>query len=510
MIRPWCVALTAGLLCACSPTDEPGGSARAEPAPNIVLILADDLGYGDVGVYSPDSKIPTPRIDQLAHEGVRLLDAHSPSSICSPSRYGVLTGREPWRESHVQHSLRPLTPPVLEEAITTLPELLARAGYTTAMVGKWHLGRRYTLRPNQYSHERHNIDWSQPLVDGPLQHGFDRFFGLARPGWTFMLDDMALAPPSEEFDLGDVPEAIYGRHAHEGVRAPGFRFEQVLPRYTAWTVEFIEHAASRDEPFFLEFAPAVPHTPIAPSSAFRGSTTVGAYGDIVHQLDDSVGQILDALERAGVADDTLVVFTSDNGPETHAYDRLQRHDHASMGPLRGAKHSMFEGGHRVPFIARWPGHIPADTTSNETISLVDLMATLASAARIALPADTAVDSHDMMPALLSQHDGAPIRQATLHSRSRHVSIRSGAWVFLENGGRGRPEPLWFLEQRNIEARGRGGPALFDLEDDLAQTQNLAAQHPDRVEAMRALRERLTASNRTAIRGAEVPPAAPTR
>lgn len=493
-----------------APTDGPGSSARAEPAPNIVLILADDLGFGDVGVYDPDSKIPTPRIDQLAREGVRLLDAHSPTSICSPSRYGVLTGREPWRETHVQHSLRPTSPPVLKEGLPTLPELLARAGYTTALVGKWHLGRRYALLPTRHSHELRNIDWSQPLVDGPLQHGFDHFFGLARPGWTFMEDGLVLAPPSEEFDLGDVPEEIFGRHAHQGRRAPGFRFEQVLPRYTEWTVEFIERVASREGPFFLEFAPAVPHTPIAPSPAFRGTTSVGAYGDIVHQLDDSVGQILDALERAGVADDTLVVFTSDNGPETHAYDRLRHSGHASMGPLRGAKHSMFEGGHRVPFIARWPGRIPADSTSNETISLVDLMATFASAARIVLPADAAVDSHDVMPALLGEPGDAPIREVTFHSRSRRVSIRRGAWVLLESGGGGRPEPPWFLDQRNIVARQRRGVALFDLENDLAQTKNLAAQHPDRVESLRALRTRLTASERTAPRGPEVAPAARAR
>jgi arylsulfatase A len=509
-MRAGSFALAAVLLCGC-PQSEPQAPPEATapaatasetiadrgPPPNIVLVLADDLGYGDIAVYDPASKIPTPHIDRLAREGVRLLDAHSPTSICTPSRYGVLTGREPWRESRVRNSLQPLSPPALDDETVTLPELLADAGYTTALVGKWHLGRRYTLRRGNQN-VLYNIDWSGPLLDGPLQHGFERFFGLARPGWTFMEDGVALVPPSEEYDLGEVPEPIYGKRAGKGIRAPGFEFEHVLPRYTEWTVAFVEEAAASGRPFFVEFAPAVPHTPIAPSSAFRGKTGVGAYGDVVHELDDSVGRILDALERSGVASETLVVFTSDNGPETHAYERLRETGHASMGPLRGAKHSMFEGGHRVPFIARWPGRIPTGTTSNETVSLVDLMATFASAASIPLPDGAAEDSHDVLPALLGEPATAPIREATFTSRGHRVAIRQGPYILLDMGGGGRPEPRWFLEQRGI-VPGKPGVTLFDLENDPGQTRNLASELPEQVERLRAASKRALAAERTAPR-----------
>jgi len=503
-------ALTLGLFVAvglgCSPSDEaqapptttaPSPAARAT-APNIVLILADDLGYGDLGSYNPESKIPTPHIDALAREGVRLVDAHSSASICTPSRYAIWTGTEPFRETRVSNSLQPLSPPALQDETWTLPEVLRRAGYTTALVGKWHLGRRYTWKAGRQP-VLHNVDWTGPLTDGPMQHGFDRFFGLARPAWAFLEDGVPLAAPTEEYDLGDVPEELYGKRAGRGLRAPGFRFEQVLPRYTAWAVDFIEQSAERDDPFFLAFAPAVPHTPIAPSARFQGATPVGPYGDIVAELDDSVGQIAAALERIGASDETLIVFTSDNGPETHAYERLRQTGHASMGPLRGAKHSLFEGGHRIPFIATWPGHIPAGAISSETLSLVDLMASFASAAGTPLPAHAAPDSYDMLPALTRAPESAPtapIRNATFASRGRRIVTRQDHWILLESGGGGRPEPLWFLAERGIVPSPHQ-VALFDLANDLGQQHNVAEAHAERVEQLRAERKAAASAAGTA-------------
>jgi len=490
----------------------PAGAAGNEPPrstrgarPNIVLILADDLGFGDVGVYAPNSLIPTPYIDQLARDGVRLLDAHSPASICTPSRYAILTGADPWREVRVRNSLQPLSPPVLSADQPTLPSLLADWGYTTVLVGKWHLGRRYSLRPGRDQPIARDIDWTAPLLDGPLQHGFQRFFGLARPGWTFMEDGVALAAPTEAFDLGDVPKALYGKRAHTGIRAPGFRYDQVLPRYTRWTEQWIDEFGRASEPFFLEFAPAVPHTPIAPSAAFQGRTEVGAYGDIVAELDDSVGRILAALERNGLADDTLVVFTSDNGPETHAYERLRRTGHASMGALRGAKHSLFEGGHRVPFIARWPEHIPPNTSSTETLSLVDLLATFAAAAGVPVPASAGVDSHDALPILRGELQSAPVRAFTLHNRGRFAEVRRGPWVLLDHGGAGRAEPLWFLEERGMSPLRRGYPQLFELDQDPSQTKNRIDEEPVIAEELRALAKRVRESTRTAPRPDETTP-----
>ena len=484
--------LAIALLVACTPARD-----SREVPPNIVLILADDLGYGDVGAYSSESRIATPHIDALAREGIRMLDAHSPAPICSPSRYALLTGREPFRAGRVSNALKPLSPPALRDARLTLPELLRGAGYTTALVGKWHLGRRYTLLESLPSHELAAIDWSQPLVNGPMQHGFDHFFGLALPGWTFLEDGLALEPPSEAFDLSDLPDEVTGRHPFTGYRAPGFRFDAVLDRLTQYAVGFIERRARTGEPFFLQFAPAVPHTPYLPGDSHRGRSQVGAYGDVVEELDDSVGRILDALERSDVAERTLVVFTSDNGPDENAYERLRRHDHASMGALRGVKHTRWEGGHRVPFIARWPGHVAAGSTSDETISLVDLMATFASAAGAAIPRDAAEDSHDILPALLGAETGSAIREATFVSRGRRIATRSGSWVLIEMPeGDLRSEPSWFRTRRGIEA-GPGEVSLFDLATDPGQAHDVAAEHPERVEALVALRKRLARSARTA-------------
>ena len=493
----WLLLVAAALACSESPRED-AAPEMPRPSTNIVLILADDLGYGDIGAYAPDSLIPTPHIDQLARDGIRLTDAHSPAPICTPTRYAILTGREPLRLPRVRHSLQPLSAPVIEREQTTLPELLRAAGYTNVLVGKWHLGRRYTPLPNRNQPILRDIDWTKPLLDGPLQHGFDRFFGLGRPGWTFMEDGLARAPATEPFDLGDVPEEQFGKRAHKGVRAPGFRYEQILPEYVRWTEAWIDDSGRANAPFFLEFAPAVPHTPIAPSPAFQGATPVGPYGDIVAELDDAVGRIVAALERNGLREDTLIVFTSDNGPETHAYERLRRTGHASMGPLRGGKHSLFEGGHRVPFIASWPGRIPAGSSSAETVSLVDLMATFAAVADVPVPPDAAEDSHDVLPVLLDQPRSRPVRAFTVYNRGQFAQVRQGPWALLDmGGGGGRPEPAWFLVERGIAPERRGNPQLFDLERDPGQTTNRFEDEPERVEQLRALAKRIQQSKRTA-------------
>ena len=477
------------------------GICRAQEAqhPNIVLILADDLGYGDVSCLNPESKIPTPAIDRLAADGISFTDAHAPSSVCSPTRYALMTGRYAWRGSLVKGVLRGAALPAVEDGRLTLPEMLRRAGYHTAIVGKWHLGFEYALRRPQASQRLATIDFGKPLITGPRQFGFDYYFGLAKPAWTFTENDVALALPTERFNVTNLGLGRMGDGNLVGVRAPGFRYEHILPEFTERAVAFLEKGRETDKPFFLYFAPLTPHQPLVPNEEFVGKSEAGVYGDFVAELDWSVGQILEALERTGCADDTLVIFTSDNGPERIAYDRIRTHEHFSMGPWRGVKRDTWEGGHRVPFVARWPGEIPAGTTSAELISLVDMLATCAALAEVELPAQAGEDSYDISPALRGTNR-EPIREATVYQSNRgKLAIRRGPWVLIraQSGGENR-EPPWYQELRQLESH-RGRRVLFHLDRDPGQQTNRLAEFPEIAAELEKLLETYEREGRSARR-----------
>ncbi len=358
-------------------------SMNAVEPPNIVYILADDLGYGDLGCYNPKSKIPTPRLNQFASEGMRFTDAHSPSSVCTPTRYALLTGRYAWRTRLQRNVLGPWDKPLIAPDRLTVGKLLQRHGYATACVGKWHLGQTYVTTDGKPAmggakNALSNVDFTQAIADGPITRGFDHYFGTIVPNYPpycFVENDRTVGIPAVLTDGGNfnIP----------GPMVPGWKLENILPELTRHAVKWIEESAKTKKPFFLYLPLTSPHYPVVPAAEFIGSTKVGAYGDFVHQTDWTIGQVLDALERGGVAENTLVIFTSDNGAEITgevnpgAYDRVQQFDHRSSGELRGAKRDAWEGGHRVPFIARWPGKVQAGTTSHETICHVDFMATLA-------------------------------------------------------------------------------------------------------------------------------------
>jgi arylsulfatase A len=476
--------------------------------PNIVYILADDLGYGDVGCYKKmPGKIPTPNIDRIAAEGVRCTDAHSPSSVCSPTRYALLTGRYAWRSSLKQGVVIPWGAPILDDERLTIAELLRDNGYTTAMVGKWHLGLGWTTKdgkpatsgPDRLS----NVDFTQPFTDGPTAHGFDTYFGVDIPNYPpycFLEQDRTIGIPSIP-DGGR--EQLFNR---PGPMLPGWKLVDILPALASRAVADVERGAKSGKPFFLYFALTSPHYPVVPAAEFQGKTAVGDFGDFVHQTDWCVGQVLDALDRAGVAGNTLVVFTSDNGPEVTgevdpgAYDRVQKFKHHSMDGLRGAKRDLWEGGHRVPFVARWPARIKPGTVSGETICHVDFTRTVASILGVALPGDAAEDSYNILPALLGETSATPIREATVHhSASGKFALRKGDWVLIEaptgddNGRRGEPD--WFKQERGYAPHDQPGE-LFNLREDLIEKTNRYAERPEIVQELRALLTRYRESGRS--------------
>ena len=471
-------------------------------SPNIAVILTDDLGYGDLGSYNSRSKIPTPSFDRIADEGIRFTDAHTPDGVCTPTRYGLLTGRYAWRTRLKRGVLNASSPPLIEPDRLTLAGMLNRQGYRTAMVGKWHLGRTWKLIEESREQVVENIDWTKPVIDGPLQHGFTHSFGLAKPAWTFVENGSILARPILRFDLSHLPVYLMGANNNKGTKSPGFEFERMLPRFTEEAVSFIAQAAREGKPWFLYFSPLAPHRPVVPNKDFKARSAAGPYGDFVAEVDWAVGEILSAIERAGAGDDTLLIVTSDNGPEVDAYRRVQEYEHASMGLLRGVKRDLWEGGHRVPFLARWPAEIPARKVQDEVICLTDLMATIAAIVGFRLPQDAAEDSYDMSDALLGKPLESPVREATVHHGSRGwFGIRQGNWVLIDhptgdsNGTGSNGEPEWFRNERSATVHDER-VELFDLRQDPMQGTNLAAKEPQRVRSMKDLLERYKREGRS--------------
>ena len=477
------------LLCAILPF----ATLAAEQPPNIVVILADDLGYGDLSGNNPDSKIPTPVLDRLADEGMNFTDAHSPSGVCTPTRYGLLTGRYCWRTHLKRGVLNGASAPLIEPDRLTLPAMLASRGYVTGHFGKWHLGRRWHLKDPDGKITPPNIDWTRPAPYCPLDAGFTYSFALAQPAWAFMENRMVSAEPTEPFDFTHIPSHIVGPNNNKGFQQPGFTFEQMIPNWVAKTKAFIARSAAAKKPFFAYFAPICPHRPINPNQEFQGKSDCGVFGDFVCELDAAVGSILDQLKTSGVDQNTLVVFTADNGAENNAYGHIATYDHWSSGGLRGCKRDLYEGGHRVPFIARWPGQIRPGSESDEIVCLTDIMATVAAIIDYPLPANAAEDSYNLLPALRSEKLTTPIREATVHHSARGTfAIRQGDWVYIDApSGANNREPDSVLKTLGVKPHDQQ-TELFNLRTDPRQTTNLIAERPDQAERLLAILDRYRA------------------
>lgn len=441
--------------------------------PNILVILADDMGYGDPGCFNPRSRIATPHIDRLAREGMRFTDAHAPGPLCHPSRYGLMTGRYPFRTDITRWPTQPL----VEKSQVTFASFLRGQGYQTAMVGKWHLG----FRENGYD---------QLLPGGPLDCGFDSFFGLRAstdiPPYFYIRGDRSLVPPTnhiaEHHSEGWSP--IQGAFWRQGGIAPGLALADVLPRLTDEACALIKAHAGKEpgtqRPLLLYLAFTAPHTPWLPAGEFAGKSGAGMYGDFVMMLDAHIGRVLEALESAGMAQNTLLIFTSDNGPVWHAPD-VARFGHDAAGGLRGMKADAWEAGHRMPFIVRWPGRVKAGRVSAQTICFTDLLATFAEICGVKLPADAGPDSFSFLPVLEGrQPERRPIRGPIVMQAgsSPAMVIRSGDWKLINQLGSGG-----FSQPKTINPE-PGAPAgqLYNLRDDLAETKNLYLKHPDEIVA----------------------------
>jgi arylsulfatase A len=459
-------------------------SSDAGSAPNIVLILVDDMGYGDPGCNNADSKIPTPNIDSLAKQGMRFTDAHAPGPLCHMSRYGLMTGRYPFRTDVSRWPKQPL----IDEGQMTIASLLKSQGYHTAMVGKWHLG----FLENGYEN---------PLPGGPVDRGFDSYFGIRAstdiPPYFYIRGNRAVAPPTDTIEANSSEgwSPIQGAFWRAGGIAPGLKLENVLPEFTDEAVKVIGEHSKRegDEPLMLYLAYPAPHTPWLPSEEFEGKSGTGMYGDFTVMVDAMIGRVLKALDSAGMEDDTLVIFSSDNGPVWYDAD-VERLGHDSAGGLRGMKADAWEAGHRMPFLARWPGQVKPGAVSRQNICFTDFLATFAAIVGTDLPADAGPDSFNFLPALLGeQAEDTQIRDSlVIASGNGTMTIRSGPWKLITGLGSGG-----FSKPNRIKPE-PGGPKgqLYNLDDDLAETTNLYQARPQVVEKLTAQLARIRESGRS--------------
>ena len=482
--------------------------AASPTPPNILFILADDMGRGDLSVYNRNSAWQTPSLDQLAREGVRFNDAHSSSAVCTPSRYSILTGRYNWR-SRIKSSVTDgFSAPVIEEGRLTVPGMLQVHGYSTAMIGKWHLGLSWAtqggtgamddsdgepaLRQGQKPAEPVIVDYSKPFGGGPAAHGFQSFLGISAsldmPPYVWLRDDHAVQAPTHEIAGSKLPKMW-----RKGPESDDFAHVDVLPRLTAEAVGYLSRHTTA-KPFFLYLALTAPHTPIVPAKEFEGESHTTPYGDFCVQVDHSIGQVLKALAERHLADHTLVVFMADNGCSPSAnFEELKKFHHDPQVGFRGEKADIYEGGHRVPFIVRWPGHARVGETSEQTICGVDFLATCAEVLDLKVPDTAAEDSVSFLPALTDPHRQAPLREALVHhSINGSFAIRQGDWKLClcpDSGGWSDPKP-------GQAPAGSPPFQLFNLASDPGETTNLYARHPEIVRRLGLLLKRYVVNGRS--------------
>jgi len=482
-----------------------GNLQAAPPAkPNFLIILADDLGYGDVQCYNPErGKIPTPHIDRLAAGGMRFTDGHCSSGCCSPSRYTLLTGRYHWRSRLQQGIVAAWEKPLIAPDRLTIAKLAQEQGYRTACIGKWHLGWDWPIEPEQMAHFRglggksggggtvttnvtdaHRSTWAdvfrKPISGGPTTRGFDEYFGTDVPNWPpycFIQNDRTIGIPSE---LLPADLLVRNQASLQGPALKDWKLEPILPALGERAADFIARQAKAGQPFLVYLPLTAPHTPIAPSPSFRGRSGIGDYGDFVMQTDVVIGRVLEALDQNGVADNTCVLLTSDNGCASYiGVKEMEAQGHYPSGPLRDYKASVYEGGHREPFIVRWPGVVKTSSVCHHYVHHADLIATLAAIWNVKLPDDAGEDSFNLLPLL--KGDDRPIRPHGVNTACNGVpSVRRGAWKLI----------LQADEAAKTEVQ------LYNLATDLGETKNVAAENPTLVTEMRALLETLITNGRS--------------
>ncbi len=487
----------------------PHFSGAEDRLPNIVYILADDLGFGDLSCYNPESRITTPHADRLASEGMRFTDAHTPSAVCTPTRYGILTGRYSWRTRLKYRVLDGIDPPLIEQGQLTVPTLLSRHGYDTTCIGKWHLGMQWTDQSGNpvpaVSIDRkappragEDVDYTVPFSGGPTAVGFSSYFGISASlnmsPFCYLRNDRPVRLPMLEQEK-IATEFI---SVDKGVRSPDFTIAGVMPRFAGETVRYLEERAEKapDQPFFVYAPLTSPHLPVIPNVEYLGKSDAGHYGDFVAETDAFIGAVLETLDRTGLAKDTMVIFTSDNGGLYHWWEPKEADDvkfyklrgrgaaikefgHQGNAHLRGTKADIWEGGHRVPFLVRWPGKTPAGSVNKNLIELTDLLATCAAIVGKTPAEGEGPDSVNILPTLLDK-DHSARDFAVHHSLWGVFAYREGPWKLIPHRGSGG-----FTFPKEIDIAKVGGPEgqLYNLDEDPSETLNLWEKHPEIVERL---------------------------
>ena len=474
--------------------------------PNIVILYADDLGYGDVHCNNPErGKIATPRIDGLAAQGMRFTDGHSSSAVCSPSRYALLTGRYHWR-TRLQGGIVGLWgQPLIAADRLTVASLCQQHGYRTACIGKWHLGREWPINPDQKKYfegfggqaggggqvttevtDEHRKTWqsvfSQRIPGGPTERGFNMYFGTDVPNWPpycFIDNDRTIGIPSE---LMPAAKFVKNQASLQGPALSDWQLENILSTLVERAEQFIGQNAQAKQPFLLYMPFTSPHTPLAVNQAWKGKSGLNSdFADLVMETDAAVGRILDALSNAGIDDNTLVLFTADNGCASYiGVKELEAQGHYPSGPLRGYKSDAWEGGHRVPFIVRWPGVVQPGSVCSQLVHQADVLRTIADLLKVPLPENAGEDSFSMFP-LLTGVDRAIRDHAVSTSNPGVPALRNGSWKYIA-----APAP----------AKNKSGVQLYDLSTDLGEQNNLADDQPEKVVEMQALLEKLIVAGRS--------------
>lgn len=510
-----------GILYSCSNSKKESsnsGESVSQKLPNVVFINADDLGYSDLSSYGA-TKVHTPNIDKIAQQGIRFTDAHSGSAVCTPSRYALLTGQYPFRagDDFIFGPVMLRDSLVINTDQLTLADVMKNAGYATACIGKWHLGFG-TERPT---------DWNALLKPGPLELGFDYYFGLpvvnSHPPFVYVENYKILGADSNDpfvYDAVAKTKTYNGKYKHDWIGGADkahalYEDEKVGTVLKDKAIEWMK--SQKDHPFFLYLATTNIHHPFTPAPQFKGTSEAGIYGDFIHELDWMVGEVLNTLKELGLEDNTIVVFTSDNGGMLNLEGQeAWRLGHHQNGDYLGFKFDAWEGGHRIPFIAKWPGKIKPNTTSNQLISNVDMLATFAAITDQDLGANDGVDSYNILPALLDNSKDQIRNELVIHPRwSTHLSVRKGKWMYISAQGHGG------FTGKKIGSHSLGGasahlltnqvnsdvdqgkiktdaPAvqLYNLEEDPYETQNLASKFPKVVKEMEALLASMKQSNKT--------------
>jgi arylsulfatase A-like enzyme len=475
MIKTNLLLIAIVLLSACQMTNK----EEKDSKPNIIYILADDMGFGDIEAYNKECKLPTPALNKMADEGMIFTDAHTSSSVCTPTRYGILTGRYNWRSRLKKGVLWGKDKALIPNERTTVASLLKKNGYQTAFIGKWHLGWDWALDAEG------EIDYSKPITNSPNDIGFDYAYGhvasLDIPPYVYVENRMPTAIP-EKVTESKLPDGGWWR---KGDTAPDFVHEDVTPNFFRRAIKYVQEHANEEKPFFLYLPLPSPHTPILPTEEWKGKSGINAYGDFVMMVDDYVEQLNEAVKKAGIEDNTMIIFTTDNGCSPAANIKaLEEANHFPGGPFRGHKADIYEAGHRVPFIVKWPKVVAPKSKSEEIICTTDLLATVADIVNQKLADNQGEDSYSFLPVLKQETMDQPLREATIHhSINGSFAIRQGDWKLAMCPGSGG----WSYPRPGRDKMDDMPPVqLFNLKNDPGEKVNLSEQNPEKVAELQKL------------------------